>query len=84
MSADLREIMVDALRNMHFSVDSLTDETPLGDGGLELESLSLAELVMQLDEHGVEFTDDELESLVSMTFGEFAAEAEQRRSAAAK
>ncbi|WP_436775352.1 acyl carrier protein [Yinghuangia sp. YIM S09857] len=80
MPADLREVMVDALRSMHFEVDSLTDETPLGDGGLELESLSLAELVMQLDEFGVEFTDDEMETLATMTFGQFAEEAARRKS----
>lgn len=81
MPADLRDVMVDALRNMHFSVDSLTDDTPLGDGGLELESLSLAELVMQLDEFGIEFSDDEMESLTTMTFGQFAEEAERRAAA---
>ncbi|MCF2528827.1 acyl carrier protein [Yinghuangia soli] len=81
MPADLREVMVDVLRNMHFEVDSLTDETPLGDGGLELESLSLAELVMQLDEFGIEFTDDEMEELSKMTFGEFAEEAARRTTA---
>lgn len=81
MSSDLREVMRKALASMHFQVDTLTDETPLGDGGLELESLSLAELVMQLDEeYGIEFSDDEMESLTTMTFGEFAAEAERRRS----
>ncbi|EKX66134.1 acyl carrier protein [Streptomyces ipomoeae] len=78
MSSDLREVMVDTLRNMNFEVDSVTDETPLGDGGLELESLSLAELVMQLDSFGVEFSDEEMEKLTSMTFGEFTQEANRR------
>lgn len=78
MSSDLREVMVDTLRNMNFEVDAVTDETPLGDGGLELESLSLAELVMQLDSFGVEFSDEEMEKLTAMTFGEFAQEANRR------
>ncbi|MDQ0779971.1 acyl carrier protein [Streptomyces aurantiacus] len=78
MSTDLREVVVDALRNMHFEVDSATDETPLGDGGLELESLSLSELVMQLDSFGVEFSDEEMEKLAEMTLGEFTEEAKRR------
>ncbi|MFJ5264899.1 acyl carrier protein [Streptomyces sp. NPDC088387] len=78
MSTDLREVVVETLRNMNFEVDSVNDETPLGDGGLELESLSLAELVMQLDNFGVEFSDEEMEKLTTMTLGEFTQEAKRR------
>ncbi|MFF4957570.1 phosphopantetheine-binding protein [Streptomyces sp. NPDC001222] len=78
MSSDLRKVMIDTLRDMHFDTESVTDDTPLGDGGLELESLSIAELVMQLDNHGVEFSDEEMEKLPTMTFGEFAEEAARR------
>ncbi|MFF3557808.1 acyl carrier protein [Streptomyces tsukubensis] len=78
MPSDLRKVIVDALRDMHFEVSSVTDETPLGDGGLELESLSVAELVMQLDNQGVTFSDEEMETLPSLTFGEFVAEAARR------
>jgi acyl carrier protein len=78
MSTDLREFVVAALRDMHFEVESVTDETPLGGGGLELESLSLAELVMQLDKFGVEFSDEEMEKLAGMTLGEFTEEVKRR------
>jgi acyl carrier protein len=78
MSSDLREFVVATLRDMNFEVESATDETPLGDGGLELESLSIAELVMQLDKFGVEFSGEEMEKLTGMTLGEFTAEAKRR------
>lgn len=78
MSTDLREFVVTTLRDMNFEVDSVTDETPLGDGGLELESLSIAELVMQLETFGVAFSDEEMEKLTDMTLGEFTAEARRR------
>ena len=81
MSTDLREIVVSTLRDMNFEVESVTDETPLGDGGLELESLSMAELVMQLDKFGVEFSDEEMEKLTDMTLGEFTEEAKRRADA---
>jgi acyl carrier protein len=78
MSTDLREFVVSTLRDMNFEVDAVTDETPLGDGGLELESLSTAELVLQLEKFGVEFSDEEMEKLTDLTLGEFTAEAERR------
>ncbi|MGW1616080.1 acyl carrier protein [Streptomyces sp. NPDC002285] len=78
MPTDLREVVVGTLRNMNFKVESVTDETPLGDGGLELESLTLAELVMQLEDFGVEFSDAEMEKLTGMTLGEFTEEAKRR------
>jgi acyl carrier protein len=78
VSTDLRKVVLDALRDMNFEVESATDETPLGDGGLELESLSLAELVMQLDNLGVEFSDEEMEKLTDMTLGQFTEEAKRR------
>ncbi|MEN3584850.1 MULTISPECIES: acyl carrier protein [unclassified Streptomyces] len=81
MPAELRDVVVGALRDMNFEVDSASEDTPLGEGGLELESLSLAELVMQLDTFGVEFSDEEMEKLTGMTLGEFTKEAERRAAA---
>lgn len=78
MAEDMRTVITDALREMNFEVGGLTDDTELGEGGLELESLSLAELVMRLGDHGVTFSDDELETLTSMKFGEFADESARR------
>ncbi|MFM9499699.1 acyl carrier protein [Streptomyces galilaeus] len=78
MSAEVRKALIDALQNMHFAVVTVADDTPLGDGGLELESLSMAELVMQVESFGVEFSDEEMEKLTAMTFGEFAQEVARR------
>jgi acyl carrier protein len=78
MALDMRTVITDALRDMSFEVGEVADDTVLGDGGLFLESLSMAELVMRLGDHGATFTDDELDSLITMTFGEFASEAARR------
>ncbi len=81
METDMRTVITDALRDMSFDVGEVGDDTVLGDGGLDLESLSLAELVMRLGDHGATFTDDELDTLISMTFGELATEAARRAGA---
>jgi len=75
---NMRTVVVDSLRQMNFDVSGVEDDTVLGEGGLELESLSLAELVMQLGDHGAQFSDDELDTLLDMTFGALVAEAERR------
>ena len=80
---DMRSVVVDSLRQMNFDVSGVQDDTVLGEGGLELESLSLAELVMQLGDHGAQFSDDELDTLLDMTFGDLVAEAERRAGVAA-
>lgn len=78
MPENMRTVVVDSLRQMNFDVSGVEDDTVLGEGGLELESLSLAELVMQLGDHGAQFSDDELDTLLDMTFGGLVAEAERR------
>lgn len=52
---------------------ALSDDTPLGAGGLELESLFLLQLATQLEqEYGIAFPDD-LGPLPRYTIGELAA-----------
>jgi len=47
------------------------DSTPLGDGGLNLESLSILELTVHLEQRfAVSFSDDELDGLAESTIGE--------------
>jgi acyl carrier protein len=73
MEAEIREFTVDALRKMNYDVSEVTDETELGPAGLDLESLALADLAVQLeDQFHVKFNDDDMETLALMTLAEFA------------
>ena len=72
MEAEIREFTVDALRKMNYDVSDVTDETQLGPAGLDLESLALADLAVQLeDQFHVKFNDDDMETLALMTLSEF-------------
>ncbi|MGA8115768.1 MAG: phosphopantetheine-binding protein [Actinocatenispora sp.] len=60
---------------MNFDVDDATAESLLGPGGVDLDSLAVAELALRIeDTYGVKFAEDEMEGLVVMTLGEFANE----------
>ncbi|MBT2472566.1 acyl carrier protein [Streptomyces sp. ISL-66] len=79
MSTPVRAFVVNTLETMNLDTADLTDATPIGDDGLELESLTTAELVMQVEEEfGVKFSDEDVEALQAMTVGEFIAQVEQR------
>lgn len=80
MSTPVRAFVVNTLETMNLDTAGVTDDTPIGDDGLELESLTTAELVMQVEEeYGVKFTDEDVEALQTMTVGEFVSQVEQRR-----
>ncbi|WP_328303206.1 acyl carrier protein [Streptomyces sp. NBC_00435] len=80
MSSPVRAFVVNTLEIMNLDTADVTDDTLIGDGGLELESLTTAELVMQVEEeYGVKFSDEDVEAMQTMTFGAFVAEVEQRR-----
>ncbi|MCP3760323.1 acyl carrier protein [Streptomyces sp. TBY4] len=80
MSTPVRAFVVNTLETMNLDTAGVTDATPIGDDGLELESLTIAELVMQVEEeYGVKFTDEDVEALQTLTIGEFTAQVEQRR-----
>jgi acyl carrier protein len=72
MTDDIREFTVDALRKMNYDVSDINDDTELGPAGLDLESLALADLAVQLEDHfQVKFNDDDMETLALMTLAEF-------------
>ncbi|HYS40650.1 MAG TPA: acyl carrier protein [Pseudonocardiaceae bacterium] len=74
MTDDIREFTVDALRKMNYDVTDINDDTELGPAGLDLESLALADLAVQLEDHyHVKFNDDDMETLALMTLAEFTA-----------
>jgi acyl carrier protein len=51
----------------------------MGEGGVELESLAVAELGLRVEEtYGISFTDEENERILHMTLGEFVAEVSGR------
>jgi acyl carrier protein len=80
----IRQFFLDSLTEMNYSTDGIDDDTALGPAGADLESLSLAELAVRVeDRFGVRFDDDEAEKLAGMTVGEFVAAVAERRSAAA-
>jgi len=82
VSTETREFVLDVLRELNYEVDGVTDATPLGDEGLELESLTLAEVTMRLEEkYDVQFTDEELEGLAKVTLGDFVSQIVDRATA---
>ncbi|MDQ1653123.1 MAG: acyl carrier protein [Cryptosporangiaceae bacterium] len=75
MTTQVRQFVIDGLRTMNYDVDDVTDETPLAEGGIELESLGFAELAMMVEEqYGVRFEDSETEQMAEWTLGQFVAE----------
>ncbi|MEV7213035.1 acyl carrier protein [Kitasatospora cineracea] len=81
MSADINLFIVKSLAEMNYDTSGISDQTPLGPSGLDLESLALAEIAIQVeDEYGVRIDEDETEQLALMTLGELAAEISRRAS----
>ncbi|HVV19540.1 MAG TPA: phosphopantetheine-binding protein [Pseudonocardiaceae bacterium] len=84
MTDDVRAFTIEALRKMNYDVADVTDDTELGPAGLDLESLALADLAVQLEDHyHVKFDDDDMERLALMTLAEFTAAMSERIAAAA-
>jgi acyl carrier protein len=72
MTDEIRNFVLDSLVEMNYSIEDIDEETALGPAGADLESLSLAELAVRVeDRYGVKFDDNEAEMLASMTVGEF-------------
>lgn len=79
MIDEVRETVIDALRQMNYDVSDVTGDTVLGPAGLDLESLAVAELAFRVEDvYGVKFSEDELERFTTMTLNEFAAEVMDR------
>ncbi|WP_026423509.1 acyl carrier protein [Actinokineospora inagensis] len=72
MKDQLREFVLDTLREMNYDVSEVTGDTDLGPAGLDLESLALADLAVQIeDKYQIKFGDDDMESLALMNLDEF-------------
>jgi acyl carrier protein len=79
MRDDIRAFVLKALTEMNYDTAEATGETVLGPAGLDLESLALADLAVQVeDEFGVKFELDEMEGTALMSLDEFTAEVAAR------
>ena len=79
MKDEIRQFVIDAMRDMNYDVSTVDDDTTLGPAGLDLESLALAELAIRVeDTYGVKFAEEESEQLAAMTVGEFTAAVAER------
>jgi acyl carrier protein len=79
MIDEIRQFVLDSLTAMNYSIEDIDDDTTLGPAGADLESLALAELAVRVeDQYGVEFDDDESETLAGMTVGEFCQTVQRR------
>ena len=75
MQVRIREFVVNAVRDMNYDVSEVTGDTDLGPAGLDLDSLALADLAVQVeDEFGVAFETDDMETTALMTLDQFVAE----------
>ncbi|MFJ8430941.1 acyl carrier protein [Kitasatospora sp. NPDC094019] len=84
MQDRIRAFVLAALAEMQYDVEGVTGDTDLGPAGLDLESLALADLSVQVeDEFGVKFDLDEMETTALMTLDQFTADVEARITAAA-
>ncbi|MFD7903341.1 phosphopantetheine-binding protein [Kitasatospora sp. NPDC059747] len=83
MQDRIRDFVLSALAQMQYDVSGVTGDTDLGPAGLDLESLALADLSVQVeDEFGVKFDLDEMETTAMMTLDEFTADVVRRIAAA--
>ncbi|GAA3005825.1 hypothetical protein GCM10020229_17120 [Kitasatospora albolonga] len=84
MQERIHEFVLAALAEMNYDVSEVTGETDLGPAGLDLESLALADLSVQVeDEFGVKFDLDEMETTALMTLDQFTADVARRAAEAA-
>ena len=82
LERDIREFVLTTVSqdmNLLSSTDHITDESPVGAGGLDLDSLSLIELTLRIEERfQVPIPDTDIEPLGAMTLGELVAELVRR------
>ena len=84
MRDQIRDFVLEALRGMNYDVTGVTGETDLGPAGLDLESLALADLAVQVEEqYAIKFSLDDMEETALMTLDEFTAEVAARISGSA-
>jgi acyl carrier protein len=79
MRDQIRDFIIASLRGMNYDVAGVTGDTVLGPAGLDLESLALADLAVQVEEEfKVKFELDDMESTALMTVDEFTTEVASR------
>ena len=65
--------------NHPLDLGEVTDASPMGTGGIDLDSLSLIELTMRLERRfGLEFPDTDIEPVGAMTLSELVADVVER------
>ncbi|GAA1291333.1 acyl carrier protein [Streptomyces sp. NPDC047917] len=87
MASQIRSFVIGIISEIFPEVDeSVSDDLPLGPGGLELESLALVELLVQVEhEYGAKIADEDPAAQPTATLGEFvAAVAAHREDASAE
>ncbi|WP_234469357.1 MULTISPECIES: acyl carrier protein [unclassified Streptomyces] len=81
---EVTKFILDALSTMNYDVSDVTVDSPLGPSGLDLESLSVAEIAIQVeDTYGVRFEEDEMESVALLTISGLVDEIIKRAAASA-
>jgi acyl carrier protein len=84
MQDQVREFVINTLAAMNYDVSDVTGDSQLGPAGLDLESLALADLAVQVEERfAVKFELDDMEGTALMTLDEFTAEVAARALGAA-
>ncbi|MGQ0840028.1 phosphopantetheine-binding protein [Actinokineospora sp.] len=79
MSEQVQELVLDVLKEMNYDVEDVDGDMQLGPSGMDLESLTVAELAVRIEDAiGVKFYDDDMERVVTMTLDEFVAEIDSR------
>ena len=83
MKDDIRQYLIGALVKMGFDPEAVDGSSSLGPAGIDLDSLAVADLVMQLeDRFGVHIDEDETERFAMMTIDQIAEESASRLPAA--
>ncbi|WP_158889461.1 acyl carrier protein [Amycolatopsis anabasis] len=74
LEQEIREFVLSTViedMNHPLKPEEVTDDSPIGAGGIDLDSLSLIELTMRLERRfGVEFPETDIEPLGAMKLGE--------------
>ncbi|HEY2574814.1 MAG TPA: hypothetical protein VGI74_00755 [Streptosporangiaceae bacterium] len=79
MIDSIRDFIIESLREMNYDVAGIGYDTQLGPRGADVESVTLAELALRVeDKYGVTFSEDEAEELAGLTVGEFCATVAER------
>ncbi|MEU7366190.1 acyl carrier protein [Streptomyces hygroscopicus] len=65
--------------NHPLDTDEITDDSPMGTGGIDIDSLGLIELVLRLERRfHVKFPDSDIEQVGAMNLGELVNEVVER------